>query len=141
MWFRNFFLKYFQDWLNSFQQCQGNVKEEVRQKIFISSEKYEELKIIIDSIIEATQFLLQNQVRYVLTECFCQDPLKNSFDRQRSLGLKKDLNPSMTDFGHSNNPIRNQTFFKPIAHGNVADSSMVSLTDEPLPCRKKSKKE
>ena len=47
----------------------------------------------------------------------------------------------MTDFGHSNNPIRNQTFFKPIAHGNVADSSMVSLTDEPPPCRKKSKNE
>ena len=89
MWFRNFFLKYFRDWLNSVEQFQGNVKEEVRQKISISSEKYEELKIIIDSIIEATQFLFQNQVRYVLTERFCQDPLKNSFGRQRSLGLKK----------------------------------------------------
>ena len=31
--------------------------------------------------------------------------------------------------------------FHPIAHDNVADCAMVALTDEPLLCRKKSKKE
>ena len=30
--------------------------------------------------------------------------------------------------------IRNQKYFKPIANGNVADSGMIALTDEPLPC-------
>ena len=45
--------------------------------------------------------------------------------------MRKD-NPSMVDF--VNNAIRNQKHFKPIANGNVADSRMIALTDEPLPC-------
>ena len=98
------------------------------------------MKITVNSIIEATQFLLQYQVKYVLTERFCQDPLENYFVWQRSLGSRKD-NPSMADFGYNDNAIRNQNIFKPIAHGNVADSGMIALTDKPLPCRKKSKKE
>ena len=88
--------------------------------MFISSQTYEGLKITVNSIIEATQFLLQHQVKYVLTERFCQDPLENYFGRQRSLGSRKD-NPSMADFGYNDNAIRNQKIFKPIAHGNVAD--------------------
>ena len=35
--------------------------------------------------------------------------------------------------------IRNQKHFKPIANGHVADSGMIALTDEPLPCRKPKK--
>ena len=37
-------------------------------------------------------------------------------------------------FGYNNNAIRNQKHFKQIANGNVADSDMIGLTDEPLPC-------
>ena len=40
----------------------------------------------------------------------------------------------MADFGYNNNAIRNQNFFKPIGYNNVADSGMVALIDEPLPC-------
>ena len=40
----------------------------------------------------------------------------------------------MVDFGYSNNSFRNQKHFKPIANGNVADSRMIALTDEPLTC-------
>ena len=42
----------------------------------------------------------------------------------------------MAGFGYNNNAIRNQKHFKPIANDNVVDSSMIVLTDEPLPCRK-----
>ena len=35
--------------------------------------------------------------------------------------------------------IRNQKHFKPIANGNVADSGMIALIEEPLPCRKPKK--
>ena len=42
----------------------------------------------------------------------------------------------MVYFGYNNNAIRNQKHFKPIANGNVADSDMIALTDEPFPCRK-----
>ena len=99
--------------------------------MFISWETYEGLKISVNAIIEATQFLLWHQVKYVLTERFCQDPLENWFGRQRSLGLRKD-NPSMADFGYNNIAIRNQKHFKSVANGNVADSGMIVLTDKPL---------
>ena len=39
----------------------------------------------------------------------------------------------MADFDYNNNAIRNQIKFKPIANGNLADSDMIILTDEPLP--------
>ena len=45
----------------------------------------------------------------------------------------------MVDFGYNNNAIRNQKHFKPIANGNVADSGIISLTDESLRCRKPKK--
>ena len=60
-----------------------------------------------------------HQVKYVQTECFCQDPLENWFGRQRSVGSRKD-NSSMVDFGYNNNTIRNQKHFKPIANGNIS---------------------
>ena len=47
--------------------------------------------------------------------------------------MRKD-NPSMVDFGYKNNAIRNQKHFKPVANGNLADSSMIALADESLPC-------
>ena len=43
----------------------------------------------------------------------------------------------MVDFGYNNNAIKKH--FKPIANGNVADSGMIVLTDEPLPSRKPKK--
>ena len=43
----------------------------------------------------------------------------------------------MVDF--ANNAIRNQKHFKPIANGNVADSSMIALTDDSLSCWKPKK--
>ena len=36
----------------------------------------------------------------------------------------------MTDFGHNNNVVRNQKHFKSIANGDVADSDMISLTEQ-----------
>ena len=64
--------------------------------------------------------------------------VENWFVMQRSLGPTKD-NPSMVDSGYNNNAIRNQKHFQPIANSNVADSGMIAVTDEPLPCRKPKK--
>ena len=44
----------------------------------------------------------------------------------------------MADFGY-NNATRNQKNFKLIANGNVSDSGVIALTDEPLPCWKTKK--
>ena len=57
-WLRKVFLKSFQDWLNFVQQCQGNFTKDAGQKMFISLQTYEGLKISVNPIIEATQFLL-----------------------------------------------------------------------------------
>ena len=35
-WLRNVFIKSFQDWMNSVQQCQGNFTKDAGQKMFIS---------------------------------------------------------------------------------------------------------
>ena len=67
---------------------------------------------------------------------YWQNAFENWFGRQRSLRSRKD-NPSMVDFRYNNNAIRNQKHFKPISNGN---SSMIALTDEPLPCWKPKKK-
>ena len=57
-WVRKVSLKSFQDWLNSVQQRQGNFIKDAGQKMFVSFQAYEGLKISVNSIIEATQFLL-----------------------------------------------------------------------------------
>ena len=45
----------------------------------------------------------------------------------------------MADFRYNNDAITNKQKFKSIANGNAADSSMIALTDEPLPCWKPKK--
>ena len=134
---RNVFLQYFEDWFTSIQQRDGNFSKKEKNKMFVSQQTYEGLKISVNSIIEAVQFLLQHQVKYVLTERFCQDPLENYFGRQRSLGARKD-NPSSRDFGYNDNSIRNQKVFKPIT-GNVQGNANIEISNEPIPCRKKNK--
>ena len=59
---------------------------------------------------------------------YWQNAFENWFGRQRSSGSMND-NPSMVDFRY-NKPKK----FEPIANGNDADSSMIALTDELLPC-------
>ena len=58
-----------------------------------------------NAIIEAVQFLLQHEVRYVSIESFSQNPLENYFGRQRYIGGRKD-NPAIRNFGYSDNSIR-----------------------------------
>ena len=139
-WLRNVFLKYFEDWLVSISQRPGNFSRNAQSKMFITHQTYEGLKLSVHSITEAVQFLLQHQVRYVLTEHFCQDPLENYFGHQRAGGARKD-NPSVYDFGYNDNAIRNQKVFRPIAGGNVQDEGMVDFCNDPVPCRKRAKKE
>ena len=117
------------------EERQGNFTQKDRQKMFISWQTYEGLKITVNSIIEVVQFLLQHEVNYVLTERFCQDPLENYFGHQRSAGARKD-NPTIHDVGYNDNTIRNQKVYRPIA-GNVNIGPVVDFTNEPIPMSKK----
>ena len=138
VWLREVFLQYFKDWMQSINDRQGgNFSKNAKAHMFISWQTHEGIKLTVNSTIELVQFLLNNDVSYVLTERFCQDPLENYFGRQRSMGARKD-NPSMRDFGYNDNTIRNQKIFRPI-QGNVADAAVVEFSNEPVPCRKKHK--
>ena len=80
----------------SIEQRPGNFSKNGKGKMVISQQTYEGFEITVNSIFVAVQFSLQHEVSYVLTECFCQDPLENYFGHQRSLGVRKD-NPSLRD--------------------------------------------
>ena len=45
---------------------------------------FEGFKITVHSAIKATKFLLEEGMEYVLTERFCQDPVKEYFGNQRT---------------------------------------------------------
>jgi len=49
------------------------------------------------------------------------------------------MGSTINDVGYNDNSIRNQKIFRPIA-GNVRNADKNEISDEPLPCRKKSKK-
>ena len=73
--------------------------------MFISWQTYEGLQISVFSVIEATKFVLQEGMEFVLIERFCQDPAEEYFGNQRKLGRRSD-NPDISSFGYNNNTIR-----------------------------------
>lgn len=135
-WLRDVFLPYFESWKDSINSRPGNFNLNDRNKMFISSQTHEGIKITSLSIIEVVPYLLQQGFEYVLTERFCQDPLENYFGRQRAIGARKD-NPSVRDFGFNDNSIRIQKSFCPIRSGNSRDVTTMEINDDPVPCRKK----
>jgi len=106
-WLESHFLQYFEQWKHSIASREGDFSKEDRDRMFLSAQTYEGLKITVYSVIEATKFLLQNGMQYVLTEKFNQDCLEEHFGRQRSLGRRSD-NPSLYQFGYNGNTLRMQ---------------------------------
>ena len=102
----------------------------------ISWQRYEGLQITVFSFKELCKFLLQQSIRYILSERFCQDDLENYFGKQRVIERRCD-NPTVRDFGHNDNTIKSQFSVRPIA-GNVqgAVGKFSRMSDEPLPKRK-----
>ena len=77
---------------------------------------------------EATKFLLQEGMKYVLTERFCQDPIEVYFSSQRKIGRRSN-NPDIKMFGYNDNTIH---IGFPVSLG-----TRVEVTDKPLLKRKK----
>ena len=121
-WLRETFLNYFEMWLKSIEARKGNFTKGEKSSMFLSWQTYEGLKLTVNSMIELTKYLIQNDVPYVLTERFCQDPLENYFGKQRAMGQRRD-NPSLRDFGYNDNSIRNQKSFLPVVGGNCREDN------------------
>lgn len=108
--------------------------------MFLSWQTYEGFQITTYSVIEATKFLLQEGMEYVLTERFCQDPIEEYFGSQRKIGRRSD-NPDIKMFGYNDNTIHIQRSVS-CQSGNTRGrkdrkKAWVEVTDEPLPKRKK----
>ncbi|XP_047137374.1 uncharacterized protein LOC124813866 [Hydra vulgaris] len=115
-WLKNCFLKYFENWRQSISIRQG-FSDSDKEKMFISSQTFEGLKITSKSVIEATQFLLTAGMPFVLTEKFNQDVVEEYFGRHRSMGFRNE-NPNVYQFGYQSNAIRMQRSVVPVT-GNT----------------------
>ena len=91
----------------------GDYDKAAKDKMFISRQTHKGLRITAhSSIVDCVKYMLKDTTcKYVLTERFCQDPLENYFQRQRSLGARKD-NPTLRDVGYNDDSIRNQKAFR-----------------------------
>ena len=80
------------------------------------------------------------QVKYVLTERFCQGPLENFFGRKRSKGRRKD-NPNLRTFGYEDNALHNSKISRPISSNSRKDEeqNIEVKNAEPLLSRTKKK--
>lgn len=108
--------------------------------MFILWQTHEGFQLTVYSAIEATQFLLQEGVEFVLTERFCQDSLEEYFGHQCKLGRRND-NPDIRAFGYNNNAIRIQRQVS-CQSGNTRGRkdrtrAWEQVTDDPIPCKKK----
>ncbi len=84
-WLEKDFLGYLDDWRSSIDQREGDYDQSSKDKIFLSLQTYEGLKLSTYSLIDVVKFLLRNGASYVLTNRFCQDPVEEYFGRQRVL--------------------------------------------------------
>lgn len=135
-------LDYPRSWKESTENRPGNFTRNARAHMFLSWQTYEGYQITVYSVIEATKFLLQEGMEFVLTERFCQDPVEEYFGNQRKLGRRND-NPDIRTFGYNCNTIRIQRTVS-CQSGNTRGRkdkcrAWDQITDAKLPCRKKLK--
>ena len=76
-WLLHTFLPYFTNWKESIVSRPGIYTKNDKARMFLSWQTNEAILITTHSSIELVKFLLQNNVKDVLTERFCQDPLEN----------------------------------------------------------------
>ena len=133
-------LFYLKQWKESTLNRPGNFTANARSRMFLSWQTYVGLKITSYSVVEATKFLLDEGVEYVLTERFCQDSVEEYFGSQRNLRRRCD-NPDIRRFGYNDNTIRIQRSVSSQS-GNTRgrkdkNKAWVNVTDDPLPKRKR----
>ena len=118
-WLQSTFLGYFSDWKHSIEMREGFTRRG-KEKMFISAQTYEGLRITVSSILEIIPFLLENGLDFVLTEKFNQDCLEQSFGTHRSMGGRSD-NPNVHRYGYDENAMRVHRSVVPVK-GNVASA-------------------
>ena len=143
-WLENDLFNYFQDWKESTEQHPGNFTVNARSRMFISWQTHEGLKLSTYSLIDATKFLLNAGKEFVLTNRFCQDPVKEQFGSQRGMGQRCN-NHTVKDFGHNENTLKIQRAIAPIKgdtrghYKRKQEKHCIKIVEDPLPKRKRAK--
>ena len=88
------FLGYLNSWKESTENRPGEFTQNARSKMFLSWQTHKGFQVTTFSVIEATKFLLNEGMEFVLTERFCQDALEEYFGTQRKLTKRRD-NPDI----------------------------------------------
>ena len=140
-WLMSTFLPYLTNWKNSIESRPGGPYSNTdKARMFISWQTHGALIITTHSSIDQIKYLLNHQVKYVLTERFCQDPLENYFGRQRSMGRRRD-NPNLRTFGYQDNTLRTSKTYRPIAGNSRKDEQQnFEINSEPLLSRQSNKR-
>ena len=105
-WLQNVSIQYLEKWKVSIDSREGFTNSE-KNRMFLAQPTYEGLKITAYSTIEATRYLLNDGMLWVITSRFNQDCAEEDFGWQRSLGGRND-NPTIHQFGYQANTLRMQ---------------------------------
>ena len=97
------------EWKQCVSSHPGVWSEDSREKMCLSLQTCEGLKISAFSHVEAIRFLLSQGFQYVLSEQFMQDVLKDYFGHQCSKGARSD-NPTAQQFGYNDLTIAPQRY-------------------------------
>ena len=108
------FLEYFNTWKESIETRPGNFTAAAENKMFISYQIHQGLKITYYSAVGLVKFLLHEGMEYVVTERFPQDALEEYFGNQKKVGRRSE-NPDAKEFVYNDNTIKIQR--------NVSDTS------------------
>ena len=141
-WLENEFLCFLENWKTSIDNRTGNFGRVERNKMFLSHQTYEGLRITVNSVIESTKFLLsEGGMKYVLTERFNQDVAEENFGRHRGIGRRNE-NPTLHMFGYDSNTLRMARSVVPMrgntkgAHTQKRRVSWSNVDHTPLPKRR-----
>lgn len=126
-------------WKQSIQERAGFSQTE-KNRMFLSQQTFKGLCMTLRAFPELCRFLLQNGVKFVLSNKFCQDPIEKHFGRHRGLGRRCD-NPSLWAFAHNENKLRLQRSLaiaiQPRGNTSNDQESVITVSNSPLKKRKR----
>ena len=133
------FLGYFEEWKASVDNRLGRFSRDERNKMQLSHQTLDGLKISVRSFVSCVRFLLEQGAPFVLTARFNQDVLEQHFGHYRHKGGSCD-NPTIDNVRHTMNVLRTvgSTALAPL-RGNTKRMSEIdrqSLVNTPLACKK-----
>jgi hypothetical protein len=83
-------LLFFIEWKQSIQQRDGFSQAE-KNKMFITHHTFKGMCMTLRYFPEACKYLLSHGVEFVLSNCFCQDPLEKHFYNETKLRMQRSL--------------------------------------------------